>query len=64
MPRLLKEVPKPVERPETPEQQGPGEAFEERQIAATLLQKLIRGNSFLRQNRKIFESKKFPHDIF
>lgn len=43
VPRLLKEVPKPVPRPETPTQHGPGVDFEERQIAATLLQKLIRG---------------------
>jgi hypothetical protein len=45
VPRLLKEVPKPVPRPETPTQQGPGADFEERQIAATLLQKLIRGGA-------------------
>jgi len=45
VPRLLKEVPKPVPRPETPTQKGPGVDFEERQIAATLLQKLIRGGA-------------------
>ena len=48
-PRLLKEVPKPVPRPETPTQPGPGVDFEERQIAATLLQKLIRGGASRRK---------------
>jgi len=42
-PSLLKAVPKPVPRPETPTQEGPGQEYEERQIAATLLQKLVRG---------------------
>lgn len=42
-PKLLTEIPPPEPRPETPTTKGAGEAHEKKQIAATLLQKLIRG---------------------
>jgi hypothetical protein len=44
-PRLLKEVPKPEVRPETPTSFAHSEEFQKKQIAASVLQKLLRGTA-------------------
>ena len=43
IPSLLKEVPKPVPRPETPTSFAHPEEYQRKQVAATVLQKLLRG---------------------
>ncbi|CAG5113339.1 Oidioi.mRNA.OKI2018_I69.chr2.g7450.t1.cds [Oikopleura dioica] len=48
-PRLLVEVPPPAPRPVTPTCEAPGENFQKKQIAATLLQKLLRGMASRRE---------------
>ncbi|CBY20994.1 unnamed protein product [Oikopleura dioica] len=48
-PRFLVEVPPPAPRPVTPTCESPGEDFQKKQIAATLLQKLIRGMASRRE---------------